>query len=107
MTIGARQRLRVRVEGTVQGVGFRPFVYRLATELGLRGWINNSPQGVFIEVEGAVAKLDKFVLRLKTEKPPRSSIQNLEISSLKSAGYQDFAVKVCESCQVQRSVYCS
>src|SRR5438128_2011718 len=48
-----RLRLRLRVRGAVQGVGFRPFVYRLATELGLPGWVNNSSQGVLVEVEGA------------------------------------------------------
>ena len=47
-----RTRLKLTFRGAVQGVGFRPFIFRLATELGLAGWVNNSPQGVFIEVEG-------------------------------------------------------
>jgi acylphosphatase len=47
-----RRRLRVEIQGAVQGVGFRPYIYRLATELGLAGWVRNDPQGVFIEVEG-------------------------------------------------------
>jgi acylphosphatase len=64
-----RARLKLTVRGAVQGVGFRPFVFRLATELGLAGWVNNSPQGVFIEVEGPRAELEKFLLRLETEKP--------------------------------------
>ena len=46
------QRLRVTIRGAVQGVGFRPFVYRLATNLGLAGWVSNTAQGLFIEVEG-------------------------------------------------------
>ena len=46
------RRLRVEIHGAVQGVGFRPFVYRLATELGLAGWVLNDTAGVFIEVEG-------------------------------------------------------
>jgi hydrogenase maturation protein HypF len=45
------RRARLAIRGAVQGVGFRPFVYRLATELGLAGWVNNSSQGVFVEVE--------------------------------------------------------
>ena len=65
-----RARLKLAVRGAVQGVGFRPFVFRLATELGLAGWVNNSPQGVFIEVEGPRAELEKFLLRLETEKAP-------------------------------------
>ena len=51
----ARRRTRVRVEGTVQGVGFRPYVYRLARELGLGGWVLNDARGVLLEVEGAQA----------------------------------------------------
>ena len=47
------RRLRIEIHGAVQGVGFRPFVYRLATELGLTGWVINDTRGVFIEVEGA------------------------------------------------------
>ena len=62
-------RLKLAVRGAVQGVGFRPFVFRLAAELKLAGWVNNSPQGVFIEVEGPRAALEKFLLRLETEKP--------------------------------------
>ena len=54
------RRLRLRVEGVVQGVGFRPFVHRAATELGLGGLVGNDAAGVFIEVEGAPADLDRF-----------------------------------------------
>lgn len=61
------QRLRVTVRGAVQGVGFRPFVYRLATDLGLHGWVRNSTQGVVIEVEGATETLEDFRLRLERE----------------------------------------
>jgi hydrogenase maturation protein HypF len=49
-------RLRIRVRGLVQGVGFRPFVYRLATERGLRGWVRNDEHGVLLEVAGADRK---------------------------------------------------
>ena len=47
-----QQRLKLTIGGAVQGVGFRPFIYRLATELGLVGWVNNSSIGVLLEVEG-------------------------------------------------------
>ena len=53
-------RLRIVIQGAVQGVGFRPFVFRLAKELGLRGWVNNSAQGVFLEVEGTRGRLEGF-----------------------------------------------
>ena len=52
-TMPERERLRIRVRGTVQGVGFRPFVYRRASELGLAGWVANTAEGVTLEVEGA------------------------------------------------------
>jgi hydrogenase maturation protein HypF len=92
-----RTRLKLTVRGAVQGVGFRPFIFRLATELGLAGWVNNSPQGVFIEVEGARAELEKFLLRLETEKPPRSFIQSLEASWLDPAGYTAFEIRPSET----------
>ncbi len=91
-----RARLKLTVRGAVQGVGFRPFVFRLATGLGLAGWVNNSPQGVFIEAEGPGAELEKFLLRLETEKPPRSFIQSLEASWLDPAGYTAFEIRPSE-----------
>jgi hydrogenase maturation protein HypF len=90
------ERARAVVRGAVQGVGFRPFVYRLATELGLAGWVLNSAQGVFIEVEGGGAKLREFLVRLEREKPPRAIIQSLEFSFLDFVGYQGFAIRESE-----------
>jgi hydrogenase maturation protein HypF len=87
------ERLKAVVRGAVQGVGFRPFVYRLATGLGLKGWVLNSSQGVFLEVEGSSANLRKFLLRLETEKPPRSIIQSLESSFLDAIGYETFEIR--------------
>jgi hydrogenase maturation protein HypF len=90
-------RLKLTVRGAVQGVGFRPFVHRLATGLGLAGWVNNSPQGVFIEVEGPRATLEQFLLRLEAEKPPRSFIQSLEASWLDPVGYMEFEIRPSET----------
>lgn len=86
-------RLRITIRGAVQGVGFRPFIYRLATGFGLKGWINNSPQGVFIEVEGNQEKLKEFLLHIETDKPPHSSIQSLESLYLDPIGYKKFEIK--------------
>ncbi len=88
-----RTRLKACVRGAVQGVGFRPFVYRLATGLGLAGWVNNSPQGVFIQVEGPRAALEQFLLRLEAERPPRSFIQSLEATWLDAVGYSGFEIR--------------
>ena len=86
-------RLKLVVLGAVQGVGFRPFVFRLAEKLKLTGWVNNSPHGVFIEVEGERPALEDFLLRLESEKPPRSFIQSLETSWLDSVGYKTFEIR--------------
>ncbi len=87
------QRLALIVRGAVQGVGFRPFVYRLATELNLAGWVNNTAAGVFIEVEGNRDKLETFLTRLSLEKPPQSLIENIETQWLNTVGYQNFSIR--------------
>ncbi len=91
-----RDRLRVVVRGAVQGVGFRPFVYRLATELQLEGWILNSAQGVFIEIEGLRDSLDRFLVRVEKEKPPRAVLQSCESSFLDPIGYSGFEIRESE-----------
>ena len=90
-------RLKITIRGAVQGVGFRPFVFRLAEELKLAGWVNNSPQGVFIEAEGSRSTLEKFLFRLEAENPPHSSIQSLESSWLDPVGYAQFAIRQSET----------
>jgi hydrogenase maturation protein HypF len=85
-------RARVRIRGAVQGVGFRPFVFRLATALHLRGWVQNSSQGVLIEVEGEREQVEEFLDRLEREKPPRSSIQSVDVSFLDARGYATFEI---------------
>lgn len=87
------RRLRTVVRGAVQGVGFRPFVYRLAKEMNLPGWVVNSAQGVFIEVEGKEQELREFLNRLQSEKPAISFIQSLESSFLDPVGFIDFAIR--------------
>ncbi|MEW6368720.1 MAG: carbamoyltransferase HypF [Acidobacteriota bacterium] len=93
---GVRLRLRVSIRGAVQGVGFRPFLYRLATSMQLSGWVVNSAQGVCIEVEGDEERLRRFLLRIEAEKPPRSSIYSLESSFLDAVGYGSFEVRLSQ-----------
>ena len=81
------------MHGAVQGVGFRPFVFRLATELQLEGWVLNSAQGVFIEGEGPRDSLNRFLLRLEKEKPPRAAIQSFESSFLDPVNYTGFEIR--------------
>ena len=87
------QRLAITIRGAVQGVGFRPFIYRLASELRLSGWVTNSLQGVFVQVEGPEPELRDFLLRLESEKPPRSFIQSLESRWLDAKGFAGFEIR--------------
>ncbi|HTU27970.1 MAG TPA: acylphosphatase, partial [Solirubrobacteraceae bacterium] len=72
-----RLRLRVRVTGTVQGVGFRPFVYRLAHEHALAGWVLNDERGVLLEVEGTAAAIERFLDALRTAAPPLAIVEQI------------------------------
>lgn len=87
------ERRHLTVQGVVQGVGFRPFVYRLASELGLDGWVVNSPQGVIIEVEAPPAQLDTFIMRLQNELPPHAAIQHLNWRNTPSIGENGFEIR--------------
>jgi hydrogenase maturation protein HypF len=73
------RRARVRVTGTVQGVGFRPYVYRLAGELSLGGFVLNDAHGVLIEVEGSATVVDRFLERLPSEAPPLAVLERLSV----------------------------
>ncbi|MBX9638202.1 MAG: carbamoyltransferase HypF [Mycobacterium pseudokansasii] len=70
-------RYRFTVTGVVQGVGFRPFVHRSATDLGLAGFVGNDSSAVFIEVQGPAAKVDAFACRLRAEAPPLATISTV------------------------------
>lgn len=84
------KRLRVALYGAVQGVGFRPFVYRLATELGLNGTVLNSSAGLVVEVEGE--RTGEFLDRLERERPPAAVVLAREVSVLAPAGYSRFEI---------------
>jgi hydrogenase maturation protein HypF len=86
-------RIHIALRGAVQGVGFRPFIYRLAANLGLAGWVANTPQGLFAEAEGEKDALDAFVLRIQREAPPLARIQSFEFSFLDPCGYTTFAIR--------------
>ena len=86
-------RAQVVVRGIVQGVGFRPFVYRLAQEHQLSGWVLNSTQGVVIEVEGPRQRIDGFITGLKASPPPQAVIERVETNLLPPVGYSSFIVE--------------
>ena len=91
------KRLRMEIRGAVQGVGFRPFVYRLATSLGLSGWVLNDIRGVFLEVEGDPEQLSAFRERVLSEAPARARIQGLNESWLDPIGYEGFQIRTSDA----------
>jgi len=87
------RRARVRVTGTVQGVGFRPYVYRLAGELSLGGFVLNDAHGVLIEVEGSAAVVDRFLERLPSEAPPLAVLERVVVEERSASGDAEFAIR--------------
>jgi len=85
---------RIRVRGQVQGVGFRPFVYRLAQELNLAGWVRNDGEGVDIEAQGAVQAVEALIVRLETEAPPLASVTSVEVTEAPMSDARGFEIKV-------------
>jgi len=95
MTVTAKsavQRLRITLRGAVQGVGFRPFVYRLATEMSLTGWVLNSSAGLVVEVEGPSDALKRFGQRLEQERPKASVVTVREVAWLEAEGSTRFEI---------------
>lgn len=86
-------RYRLMVKGIVQGVGFRPFIHGLAESLFLCGWVNNTGDGVIIEVEGGRNELDEFIARIRSKAPQLSYISDIEVEKLPPAGYSIFEIK--------------
>jgi hydrogenase maturation protein HypF len=86
------QRLRITLRGAVQGVGFRPFVYRLATDMSLSGWVLNSSAGLVVEVEGPSDQLSRFEHRLERERPKASVVTIREVVWLQAEGATQFEI---------------
>ncbi len=85
-------RMRARIEGTVQGVGFRPYVYRLAREHELGGFVLNDSHGVLLEVEGRALSVDAFLARLPVEAPPLAAVEQVTCHAVPLRGERGFAI---------------
>ena len=83
----------IEVKGIVQGVGFRPFVYNLAKLNNLAGWVNNTNQGVIIDIEGNENSINKFIDELKNNPPALSKINSINISDKEVINYKNFFIK--------------
>jgi hydrogenase maturation protein HypF len=89
----ARQRLRILVRGAVQGVGFRPFIYRQATALELAGWVGNSTEGVVIEAEGPRDRIDALAEVIRRAPPPNAAVVAVEAREIGLHGGEGFAIR--------------
>lgn len=113
---------KIGVRGMVQGVGFRPFVYRLAQDYNLKGWVRNTSGSVEIEVEGDEESLENFLIDLKAKAPPMARIEEVETTFHPPNGYTEFQIlkslsqegkyqlvspdiATCEDCK--REIFCS
>lgn len=90
--LGSTRRIRARVAGTVQGVGFRPYVYRLAAELGLAGFICNDERGVLMELEGEPGAVERFLDRLPEEAPPLARVGEVAVEAVPAQGAVEFEI---------------
>jgi len=87
----------IRVRGVVQGVGFRPFIFRLAHANTLAGWVLNGEEGVEIHLEGAEPSVDAFLRDLQAQPPPAARITALEVRFAEPAGFRDFSIRESRS----------
>lgn len=98
------ERLQVKVTGVVQGVGFRPYVYRLAQQAELAGWVKNDSAGVYIEVEGHKQQLNQFLRLIKLEKPPLADIEKISTKAITPLGEVAFLIKETTNNFTQRTL---
>jgi len=92
-----KKRIKIRIHGAVQGVGFRPFVFKIADRYQLTGFVRNNSQGVLIEAEGTHDLIQSFLLSLQSETPPQAHIQSVKFYYLDPVGYPNF--EIAESVQ--------
>ena len=90
-------RQRFTVTGVVQGVGFRPFVHRIASELGLTGFVGNDSGAVFLEVQGPTARIDEFHRRLGAEAPPLAAISAIHVVDVSADSMCDSTFRIVKS----------
>ncbi|TFH47746.1 MAG: carbamoyltransferase HypF, partial [Bacteroidia bacterium] len=88
----SRRSVRITVRGLVQGVGFRPFVFRIAVRTGLNGWVQNTNENVTIEVTGAVRDIDIFINLLKQEAPPAAMIESISVADAEFKDFSEFTI---------------
>ncbi len=88
-----KERKRLEIKGIVQGVGFRPFIYRLAKNHKLKGFVFNNTKGVIVDLEGSHSNIETVLRKIKDQSPPLAQIKGIESKKLPIKGYKDFVIK--------------
>ncbi len=91
------KRYRITITGIVQGVGFRPFIFNLANNMELKGWVGNTDSNVIIEIETGENRLEEFLQAIKSKAPVLSNIESIVVEELKPVGFEQFGIKESQS----------
>ena len=102
-----KEALNIQVKGIVQGVGFRPFVYRLAKKYLINGWVLNATDGVFIHAEGESKLLDEFVIELSENPPAASQVNEIELKEVPLEDFESFDIRFSDAGEVERTTLVS
>ncbi len=87
-----KQSFKITIKGTVQGVGFRPFIYSLAKKYNLKGTVSNSSDGVEIFIDSSKEVLDRFLLEIRENHPPLSKIESIRVDEVEFREFWDFQI---------------
>ena len=94
--------LDIQVKGVVQGVGFRPFVYRLAKQYLVNGWVLNATDGVHIHAEAESGLLDEFVMELSQNPPAASQVREIDLKEVPLQGFDSFEIRFSDASEASR-----
>ncbi|MDB4582320.1 carbamoyltransferase HypF [Draconibacterium sp.] len=104
MKINSTKNIRIQIKGLVQGVGFRPFVYRTAVKSNISGWVKNRQDGVLIEASGNEEKINSFVTNLKNNFPVAAQIQNIKVNKSDNIYKNGFKIILSEENPEQNEI---
>lgn len=99
--------LNITVTGIVQGVGFRPFVYRIAKEHQLTGWVLNAVDGVSIHVEGIAENIDRFTIALSSQHPVAAKVEEIDLEEAPVEGFGDFSIRFSDDSAAEKTTLVS
>ena len=99
--------LNITVTGIVQGVGFRPFVYRIAKEHQLTGWVLNAVDGVSIHVEGIAENIDRYTIALSSQHPVAAKVEEIDLEEAPVEGFGDFSIRFSDDSVVKKTTLVS